>query len=117
MDKVLSQASGIAKFVNYHVPLYSGCRNLAKDSKHFIYATFHWIPLFDKYRVATAYENHVHSFKATKPLRGNGVNLNGTIYLGEGNWGAIPSSHCQKDETLDIFAVSGVQNNVWVTVV
>ena len=39
----------------------------------------------------TAFENHVHSFKRTKPLIGSTYSENGTIYVGDGAYGAIVS--------------------------
>jgi hypothetical protein len=59
------------KFVNYHVPIYSVCESFDKSPERFLYALFHWVPNFDKYKVMTVFENHVHSFKRTKPLIGN----------------------------------------------
>jgi acid phosphatase type 7 len=59
------------KFVNYHVPIYSICENFDKDPRRYLYALFHWVPLFDEYKVMTAFENHIHSFKRTKPLKSN----------------------------------------------
>jgi hypothetical protein len=59
------------KFVNYHVPIYSACEAFDRDPTRYLYALFHWVPNFDKYKVMTSFENHVHSFKRTKPLIGN----------------------------------------------
>jgi hypothetical protein len=39
----------------------------------------------------TVFENHVHSFKRTKPLLGNSPKENGTVYLGDGAYGAVIS--------------------------
>ena len=41
--------------VQYHVPIYSSCKELEKSMNHFVYALFHWVPLFDDYHVASAY--------------------------------------------------------------
>ena len=52
-------------------------------------ATKYWLPLFDRYNVVGAFENHVHQFKRTYPLK-NGEVVNdteGTIYFGDGAWG------------------------------
>lgn len=59
------------KFVNYHVPIYSVCEAFDSNPERFLFALFHWVPNFDKYKVMTAFENHVHSFKRTKPLVGS----------------------------------------------
>jgi hypothetical protein len=45
----------MTKMVQYHVPIYASCHTLNKDINHFVYALFHWVPLFDEYRVATAF--------------------------------------------------------------
>ena len=67
----------------------------------------HWLPLFDEYGVTAAFEHHWHVMKVTKPLRNNEVSLffldldgwtrlmtakqvheGGTVYFGDGGWGA-----------------------------
>ena len=35
------------------------------------------------------WENHVHAFKRTKPLRGNYPTKGGVVYMGDGNYGAL----------------------------
>jgi len=101
--------------VSYHVPIYSACGLLEENLARQINAILHWVPLFDNYRVITAYENHVHAFKRTKPIRGNYVTENGTVYLGEGCFGAIPNPICKPDATSEYFAVIGEFNNFWVS--
>ena len=91
------------KFVNYHVPIYSVCENFDRDPTRFLYALFHWIPNFDKYHVMTVYENHVHSFKRTKPLVGSSPKEFGTVYVGDGAYGAIVEEFCRPDVTVDVF--------------
>lgn len=72
-------------FPVYHTPGYPGFRedtgNQAKEVRT------HWSPLFDKYKVKLAFENHDHAFKRTHPLRANKVDATGTVYLGDGAWG------------------------------
>ena len=52
-----------------------------------------WGPIFDKYNVRVAFENHDHTYKRTKKIK-NGVavsgNETGTIFLGDGCWGVNP---------------------------
>eukprot|EP00344_Euplotes_crassus_P009363 CAMPEP_0197016916 /NCGR_PEP_ID=MMETSP1380-20130617/79245_1 /TAXON_ID=5936 /ORGANISM="Euplotes crassus, Strain CT5" /LENGTH=84 /DNA_ID=CAMNT_0042443941 /DNA_START=1941 /DNA_END=2191 /DNA_ORIENTATION=- len=36
-----------------------------------------------------SFENHVHGFKRTKPLKGGKVAEGGTVYIGDGSWGPI----------------------------
>lgn len=103
------------KFVNYHVPIYSVCESFDRNPERFLFALFHWVPNFDKYKVMTVFENHVHSFKRTKPLKGNSPNENGTIYLGDGAYGALISEMCHPDATIDIFDSYSKMNNFWVS--
>lgn len=80
------------KFVQYHHPFYSACTKgekygVAKEGRE------EWVPLFDKYGVTMVFENHVHGFKRTKPLKGNSVSpKEGIIYIGDGSWGPLLSS-------------------------
>lgn len=50
----------------------------------------HWVPLFDKYNLLAAFENHNHAFKRTHPLKANQIDSDGIVYLGDGGWGAPP---------------------------
>lgn len=65
----------------------------------------------------TSFENHKHTFKRTKPLKGNSpaIGGNGTIYCGSGAYAAVPKRNCQLDETLNIFDTMAVCNNFWVS--
>ena len=77
------------RFALYHVPCYPsypGVFNGPYESG----GRKHWVPLFDRYKLNAAFENHYHTFKRTKPLRNNQVDPNGTVYLGDGCWGRPP---------------------------
>lgn len=113
----LKSAGNKTRFVNYHVPMYSSCADIEIDPQTFVYGLFHWIPYFDKYRVMTVFENHVHAFKRTKPLRGNLPTDNGTVYVGDGAFGALVSEFCTPDKTLSIFEHTNNQNNFWLSLV
>ena len=63
----------------------------------------------------TVFENHVHSFKRTKPLLGNSPKENGTVYLGDGAYGAVISQFCKPDITVDIFDTYSKSNNMWLS--
>ncbi len=72
----------------YHVPLYPSHRSFdgsvsAEERKL-------WLPLFDEYKVNVCFENHDHTFKRTKPLRGGQAVEEGTVYLGDGCFGVNP---------------------------
>jgi hypothetical protein len=47
----------------------------------------HWVPLFEKYGVKMAFENHDHVYKRTYPIRNNAVSSDGVVYIGDGAWG------------------------------
>ena len=82
----------------YHVPIYSSCSSdIGTGSKY-------WVPLFDKYKVMTSFENHVHTFKRTFPLKNGAVDANGTTYLGDGTWGVLPNSGCIESNSTGILA-------------
>lgn len=65
----------------------------------------------------TSFENHVHAFKRTKPLKGNAPVSNGTVYVGDGSFGAIVDEMCKPDSTVNIFEKALNQNNFWLSVV
>lgn len=50
----------------------------------------HWVPLFEKYHLLAAFENHNHAFKRTHPIKAGQIDPDGVVYLGDGSWGATP---------------------------
>lgn len=91
LEKALQQAQDRKvpfKIALYHVPLYPSHRN--PDEYYHAIGRKVWAPLFDKYQVTAALENHEHVFKRTFPLKGNKVTSKGTVYLGDGCWGRPP---------------------------
>lgn len=72
----------------YHVPLFPVFR--LPSSKWSAAGREHWQPLFDRYRLTTAFEHHDHAFKRTHPIRGKKIDQDGTLYLGDGSWGRGP---------------------------
>ncbi len=69
----------------YHVPLYPS--NRAYDGSGSVKGREVWLPIFDQHRLTTAFEHHDHTFKRTHLLRGNKLDSNGTLYLGDGCFG------------------------------
>lgn len=51
----LSQNIDKVKFINYHVPIYGSCEGFDKSPQRFLYALFHWVPAFDKFKVMTVF--------------------------------------------------------------
>ncbi len=72
-------------FPVYHVPAYPSVRPF--DDPVSMLVRKNWVPLFEKYGVRTAFENHDHAYKRTKPLRGGKVDESGIVFLGDGAWG------------------------------
>jgi hypothetical protein len=70
----------------------------------------HWCPLFDKYRLPIAFENHNHAFKRTHPIKNNSIDPDGVLYLGDGCWGAKP----RQTNDLWYLAKRARKNNVYL---
>ena len=76
------------RFALYHVPAYPSVRSFhLKESEKI---RKHWVPLFEKYGLHVAIENHDHVFKRCFPLKEGSVNPNGVLYIGDGSWGVKP---------------------------
>jgi acid phosphatase type 7 len=73
------------KFAIYHVPAYPSVRKpndemCAKVRKN-------WVPIFEKFNLTAAFENHDHAYKRTHPIKDGKIDSQGIIYLGDGAWG------------------------------
>jgi hypothetical protein len=73
-------------FVLYHFPAYGIMKGglnspISKSMRN------HWVPLFDQYGLDAAFENDHHVYKRSKLLKGDKVNQDGTLYIGDGAWG------------------------------
>ena len=69
----------------YHVPLYPCYRPYEGAAS--VRQRKLWLPIFDKYKLTAAFENHDHAFKRTRLLRENVPDPQGTLYIGDGCWG------------------------------
>lgn len=49
-----------------------------------------WVPLFEEYNVDLVAEGHDHSLKRTVPIRGNEMQADGIVYIGDGGLGVSP---------------------------
>ena len=88
----------------YHVPGYPSVRDY--DGGVSARVRENWVPLFDRYRVRLAFENHDHVYKRTPPLRDHqpAAADEGTVYLGDGAWGVgVRATH--DPETTDYLEV------------
>lgn len=67
----------------------------------------YWCPLFEKYQVDVVLEHHDHTFKRTKPMKGNKVDeATGIVYLGDGSWGRlrVPKDPEKREYLADVSA-------------
>jgi len=69
-----------------------------------------WCPLFEEFDLQAAFEHQNHSIKRTFPIKGNQIQANGTIYLGEGCWGARP----QKTQDQWYLTKRSKRDGVWL---
>lgn len=75
-------------FPIYHVPAYPSVRRF--DGSTNVDIREHWVPLFERFGVRVAFENHDHVYKRTYPIRENRISSHGVVYLGDGTWGVNP---------------------------
>ncbi len=84
------------KLALYHAPLYANTRGLNDLMGLGQRGRKHWLPLFDEYHLTMAFENHDHTLKVSKVLRNHRVAQKGTVYFGDGCWGASLRSAKQR---------------------
>jgi hypothetical protein len=90
LEDALKQRRSVPnKIPVYHVPAFPSIREDTGGESGKITQSIRqsWVPLFEKYGVGIAFENHDHAFKRTFPLRAGKVDPTGVIYLGDGAWG------------------------------
>jgi Purple acid Phosphatase, N-terminal domain/Calcineurin-like phosphoesterase len=90
LETSLKRAQARFQVALYHVPCYPTHRPY--DDEYSVLGRKYWVPIFDKYGVHLALENHDHVFKRSYPLKGNKIDRRGTVYLGDGCWGRTPRS-------------------------
>lgn len=67
-----------------------------------------WTPLFERYHLNVAFEHHNHAYKRTHPIKGEKIDPDGVIYMGDGSWGVTPrkpKQHWYLDAALQSNAV------------
>ncbi|KAL6075185.1 hypothetical protein QOT17_003597 [Balamuthia mandrillaris] len=76
----------------YHVPMWpadNGKSNVVEEMQK------KWGPLFDRYTVSVALENHSHRYGRKKFMLNREGTHNETLFIGGGAWGVPPSNnHC-----------------------
>lgn len=89
LDKALSARTSIPyRFAIYHEAAYPSFYPYLDPTPKKI-RTF-WVPLFEKYKISAAFENHNHTFKRTYPIKANQIDPEGIVYIGDGSWGVLP---------------------------
>lgn len=73
------------KFALYHVPAYPSVRK-AKNKTSSEVRNF-WVPIFERFGLTAAFENHEHAYKRSHPILNGKVDPKGILYLGDGAWG------------------------------
>lgn len=72
-------------FPVYHQPAYPSVRSFGGSGSQRIREF--WSPLFERYGVQVAFENHDHAYKRTVPIRAGAEHPRGVVYIGDGAWG------------------------------
>jgi len=106
-----------AKIATYHTPIFPGC--FFNPSKYGVDSRFtSWIPIFEKYNFMGVFENHVHLFKRTFPLKfTKQIQSPGVVYFGDGAWGVNVNDCYAEDPNPNItglFEKLGSINHVWI---
>jgi acid phosphatase type 7 len=75
-------------FPVYHVPAFPSVRPFVNGDGGIVdRVRANWVPLFERYGVRVAFENHDHAYKRTVPLREGRQASDGIVYIGDGAWG------------------------------
>jgi hypothetical protein len=96
----------------YHVPAWPSAREF--DNPQSVQLREHWVPLFEKYGISLAMENHDHTLKRTVPIHdGKRDDARGIIYLGDGAWGVDTREVKKAGETWYLEKSAGARH-AWI---
>lgn len=85
LEKALHDRQNIPhRIAIYHVPAYPSVRDFHNDASAAVRK--YWVPLFEKFHLNTAFENHDHAYKRTWPIRNGKRDPSGVLYIGDGGW-------------------------------
>jgi len=105
------------KMALYHFPMYPPSK---EDFANHDFAKMRdsWVPVFDKYNLNTAFENHNHIYNRNNLLKGGQLDANGTLYIGDGAWGIESNGMEPAPDTSDTeFYVANVISTNFVLLV
>jgi hypothetical protein len=89
LEQALGQRAAVRYVIPvYHVPGYPSVRAFTGSTSMLVRE--HWAPLFERFGLPVAFENHDHAYKRTVPIRGARRDPTGVVYIGDGAWGAVP---------------------------
>lgn len=97
------------KIALYHVPAYPSHGQL--NFKQSAMARKHWVPLFDRYGLNTAFEHHCHTYKRTHPLSNHQIDPRGVLYLGDGAWSVKKARHPKTLQEAPFLAKASAENH------
>ena len=95
----------------YHIAAFPSVYNFS--SKTAVEIRKLWVPLFEKYGVYAAFEHHNHAYKMTHKIKGEKVDAEGVLYLGDGSWGVFPRKP-RSPESSWYLAKSAQKNAFWL---
>lgn len=97
------------KFALYHVPAFPSFRSM-NNKRSFAVRTA-WVPLFEKYGLDVAFENHEHAYKRTHRLKNGRKDPDGVLYLGDGAYGVEKARKPKTPEELWFLAKSAQESH------
>jgi acid phosphatase type 7 len=100
-------------FPLYHVTAYPSHRSFEDRTSRDIRE--HWAPLFEKFNVRVAFENHDHTYKRTIPIREGKPHPQGIVYIGDGCWGVAPRKIHDPAETWYLETAHSARHVIVVT--
>jgi len=100
----------------YHVPAYPSVKDY--DGMEASAVRKYFVPLFEKYGVRMAFENHDHAYKRTHPILNGEINQEGIVYMGDGSWGTNPKEvnpadsvwYLNRAESVRAFTILSLEN-------
>jgi len=116
---VVAEYPNYVRMANFHVPMYPAClSNAAKITS--AASRKAWASVFEENRFVAVFENHVHLYKKTFPIKDDKVVPleEGVVYFGDGNWGISPNACNIKNggaaNATGLIEKSSNVNHVWI---
>lgn len=86
LAEIIAERKGVPHIIPvYHYPAFPSVRDYFGAVPTRIRE--HWLPLFERYGVRIAFENHDHAYKRTVPIKAEREDPDGIVYIGDGAWG------------------------------